>query len=97
MKIDFISLITALIFASGIWLLLSREWLKTIMGVSLVGHAVNVLILKAGAEGEDLVPQALILTAIVIGLGLQTLLLLFAYLTRKRLRVEDTDRLEEAP
>lgn len=97
MRLDLITFIAALIFSSGVWLLLSREWLKTVMGLSMIGHAVNILILKSGAGGEDILPQALILTAIVIGLGLQTLLLLFAYLARKKERVEDTDLLKEAP
>ncbi|KYG65943.1 sodium:proton antiporter [Bdellovibrio bacteriovorus] len=97
MSIDFVTFMAALIFSVGVWLLLSREWLKTIMGISMLGHAVNILLLQSSGEAADIFPQALILTAIVIGLGLQTLLLVFAYFARKKESVEDVDQLKEVP
>lgn len=97
MSIDLVSLMAAVIFSAGIWLLLSREWLKTIMGISMLGHSVNILLLQSSGQEPDIFPQALILTAIVIGLGLQTLLLVFAYFARKNESVEDIDQLKEVP
>ncbi|MHC3126356.1 monovalent cation/H+ antiporter subunit C [Brevundimonas sp. GN22] len=78
--------------ASGVWLLLRPRTFQVIIGLSLLGYAVNLFIfamgrLKAGAPplvnpGEvdtsayaDPVPQALVLTAIVISFALTALYL----------------------
>lgn len=85
-------MILSLLFAASIWLILSREWLRVIMGLSLLGHATNLFILKSGPF-TDVLPQALILTAIVIGLAIQTVLLIFAYFARQS---DDIDDMKEA-
>ena len=73
--------------AAGVYLTLSRDLLRCILGLALLGNAVNLLLLASGrinssqpaviAAGETLLsdaanplPQALILTAIVIGFAL---------------------------
>ena len=78
--------------ASGVWLLLRPRTFQVIIGLSLLGYAVNLFIfamgrLKQGAPplvspGEvdtaafaDPVPQALVLTAIVISFALTALYL----------------------
>lgn len=78
--------------ASGVWLLLRPRTFQVIMGLSLLGYAVNLFIfamgrLKMGAppivsSGEidpsayaDPVPQAMVLTAIVISFALTALYL----------------------
>ncbi|WP_292054479.1 MULTISPECIES: Na+/H+ antiporter subunit C [unclassified Brevundimonas] len=78
--------------ASGVWLLLRPRTFQVIIGLSLLGYAVNLFIfamgrLKAAAPplvhpGEvdpsafaDPVPQALVLTAIVISFALTALYL----------------------
>lgn len=78
--------------ASGVWLLLRPRTFQVIIGLSLLGYAVNLFIfamgrLKAGApplvsSGKvdtsafaDPVPQALVLTAIVISFALTALYL----------------------
>jgi multicomponent K+:H+ antiporter subunit C len=71
--------------ASGVWLLLRPRTYQVIMGLSLIGYAVNLFIFCMGrlaidkepiiVEGvaqnlmhyTDPLPQALVLTAIVIG------------------------------
>jgi multicomponent Na+:H+ antiporter subunit C len=76
------------IFASAVYLMLSRNILRFIFGLGLMTNAVNLLIFTVGrltrgrppliAAGETVpapgvanaLPQALILTAIVIGFGL---------------------------
>ena len=90
------SLCVAFLFGVGVWLLFSRDWLGIILSIGLLGHGVNLLILKSG-EGEvrEQLPQALVLTAIVIGLGIQTVLLVLACLGSRRERQPDTDRLPE--
>lgn len=92
------SLIPPLLFAAGVWLLLSRDWLRTVIGISLLGHAVNLILLSsAGSEPNDPLPQALVLTAIVIGFGLQAFLLILGMLYFRRHGMADTDELEEDP
>ena len=92
------SLIPPLLFAAGVWLLLSRDWLRTVIGISLLGHAVNLILLSsAGSELNDPLPQALVLTAIVIGFGLQAFLLILGTLYFRRHGMADTDELEEDP
>ncbi|KYG62340.1 hypothetical protein AZI87_17610 [Bdellovibrio bacteriovorus] len=87
-------MILSVIFAASIWLILSREWLRVIMGLSLLGHATNLFLLSSGSE-NDILPQALILTAIVIGLAIQTVLLIFAYFARQAQNIDDLDDMKE--
>lgn len=81
------------LFAAGIYLMLSRNLIRVILGFLLAGHSVNLLLLASGEGGappivgeptggdqlSDPVPQALILTAIVISLALSTFLFAMAY------------------
>ena len=67
--------------ACGIWLLLRGRSFPVVLGLSLLGYAVNVFIFAmgrlwrdappilgvAGTQIADPLPQALVLTAIVIG------------------------------
>ncbi|WP_413576626.1 sodium:proton antiporter [Bdellovibrio sp. HCB290] len=94
MIISAVSLLIAAIFASGIWLLFSRQWLGTIIGLLMLSHAINLLILNSGSMNDPL-PQALILTAIVIGLATQTVLLVLAYFAKRYQNVSDLNSLKE--
>ncbi|TCS36535.1 multisubunit potassium/proton antiporter PhaC subunit [Paucimonas lemoignei] len=78
---------------SGVWLLLRPRTFQLIMGLSLLGYAVNLFIFGMGrlavgkapiidsqlgadpARYADPVPQALVLTAIVIGFATTALFL----------------------
>ena len=78
---------------AGVTLLLERSLTRILLGVVLLGNGVNLLILSAGGaaggppllsltpEGEmaDPLPQAMILTAIIITLGVTAFLLAMAY------------------
>ena len=72
------------LYAAGLFMMLRRSAVKLIIGISLLGHAANLLIftiagltrgsrrslpggLTTAAAVADPMPQALILTAIVIG------------------------------
>ncbi len=75
------------LYAAGFYMVMRRSMVKVIIGLVLLGHAANLLIFTVGGlnrgapalvpvEGAapaatDPVPQALILTAIVIGFGIQ--------------------------
>lgn len=80
------------LFAAGVTLLLERSLTRVLMGVILLGNGANLLILSGGRLGEppivgtapdaemsDPLPQAMILTAIVITLGISAFLLAMAY------------------
>ena len=88
-----LALCTALLFSLGTWLLLQRRLTRIIIGLGLIGHGANLLLLLSGGRrgvapfigqiGErtpaDPMPQALALTAIVIAFGVTAFLLALAY------------------
>lgn len=82
----------AALFGIGTYLVLQRKLSRIIIGLGLLTHGANVLLITAGRRGRapivgtgdpadfsDPVPQALALTAIVITFAVTTLLLAFAY------------------
>lgn len=87
------ALVVAVLFASGVYLILQRTLTRVILGVGLIGNGANLLLLvSAGPAGRppligddapsifaDPLPQALALTAIVITFGLTAFLLALAY------------------
>ncbi|GAA2714403.1 Na(+)/H(+) antiporter subunit C [Micromonospora olivasterospora] len=77
---------------TGVTLLLERSLSRILLGVILLGNGVNLLILLGGRPGaapvvgtapidrmSDMLPQAMVLTAIVITFGLTAFLLAVAY------------------
>lgn len=79
-----LALAVALLVAAGVELLLGRSLFRAILGLSLLAHAANVVVLAAGGVGAaapilaregvasataDPLPQALVLTAIVISMA----------------------------
>jgi multicomponent Na+:H+ antiporter subunit C len=82
----------AALFGIGTYLLLQRKLSRIIIGLGLLTHGANVLLITAGRRGDppivgggdpstfaDPLPQALALTAIVITFGVTVLLLALAY------------------
>jgi len=97
-------IIMVALYACGVYLLLERSMTRVLLGFLLVGNATNLLILiMAGRSGSapivdgekpestfgDPLPQALILTAIVITFGVSAFLLALIYRSW-RLAQEDT-------
>lgn len=90
MSLSLVVLIGVL-FGTGTYLLLHRTLTRIVLGVAMLGNGVNVLILATGARSggapiigrdgpfTDSVPQALVLTAIVIGFALTAFLLALAW------------------
>ena len=93
-----LALSVGLLTAVGVYLLLARRAFPAILGLSLLAHAANLVVLAAGDRGEnapilvngvergllaDPVPQALVLTAIVISMAV-TLYLLATFAARAR-------------
>ncbi len=82
----------AALFGVGTYLILQRKLSRIIIGLGLLTHGANVLLITAGRRGDppiigdadaarfaDPLPQALALTAIVITFGVTTLLLALGY------------------
>ena len=91
------ALTIAVLVAGSVYLVLQRGLVRVIFGMSLFGHATNLTLLAAGVgawRGEafpsrtpledmsDPLPQAFVLTAIVIAMATTTILLLMAALGR---------------
>lgn len=104
--------ISALV-AAGVFLTLSRNILRCVIGISLIGSGANLLLFASGrigsgappvipAGGEVLVefvnplPQALVLTAIVIGFALTCFSLVLALAVQQRTGISNTDALRQA-
>lgn len=85
--------LAAALFATGTYLVLQRELTRVLIGLALLSHGANAVLLNAtGAPGEptfvdepsqgpllDPLPQAFALTAIVITFGVTAFLLALAY------------------
>ena len=98
------------LFAAGIYMMLRRSLVKILVGLLLLGYAVNLLLFNSAnlipgkppiiAVGEtspppvyaDPIPQALILTAIVISFGVTAFAIV---LIRQTYHVSGTDDLNE--
>ena len=89
------AIVIGILFMAAVYLILSRSLLKIILGTGLLSHGAHLLILTMGGlavhprlswhEGvtdyADPLPQALILTAIVISFGVTAFILVLAYRT----------------
>jgi multicomponent Na+:H+ antiporter subunit C len=109
-----VALSAAALVASGVYLALSRDALRAVVGVSLVGAGANLVVLSAGrvdglmpafvAQGANRLagdaanplPQALVLTAIVIGFSLTCFALALVLSIRQRFGVTDSTQLGAA-
>jgi multicomponent Na+:H+ antiporter subunit C len=109
-----VAALVGLFFTAAVYLLLSRSLIRMLLGLALLGNAVNLLILVAGrltravppivppgaetplVASANPLPQALILTAIVIGFAMFAFLLVLSYRAYASLDADDTDKLRLA-
>ena len=102
-------IVMAVLYACGVYLMLERSMTRVLVGFLLVGNATNLLIMvMAGVPGvspfydgetasdemSDPLPQALVLTAIVITFAVSAFLLALIYRSW-RLSHEGEDDLED--
>ncbi len=93
--------------ACGTYLVLGQHLSRVVIGVGLLGHGVNVLLVQSGGDGgepafaagdpatfADPLPQAFVLTAIVITFGVMAFLLALSY---RSWRVNGNDEVEDDP
>lgn len=101
-----LAILVGILFTAAVYLILSRSLLKVILGTGLLSHGAHLLILTMGGLGglappvvldgvtdfADPLPQALILTAIVISFGVTAVMLVMAY---RMYAVHQTDNMNE--
>jgi multicomponent Na+:H+ antiporter subunit C len=100
-----ITILSGVLVTVATYLILSRNMIRVILGSAILSHAANLLLMAMGGFslrnvpllGEndtgftDALPQALILTAIVISFGVTAIFLVLAYRTYEE---NGTDNLE---
>ena len=101
-----IALTIGILVGGGTYLLLQRSLVRIAFGVGIISHAVNLLLLTSGvsayrdeplngrmdpAVAADPLPQAFVLTAIVITLAVTVFLLALAVIGRN----DNTHRIPE--
>jgi multicomponent Na+:H+ antiporter subunit C len=101
------------LYGTGLYMMMRRSIVKLIIGLVLLGHATNLLILTASGlvraspplipEGEvvpvlpiaDPLPQAVILTAIVIGFGVVAFTVVLIHRTYQANATDDIELIAE--
>ena len=109
-----IALLVGLFVAVAAYLMLSRALVRVLLGIVVLGNAVNLLIFVAGRlkgpsppivpAGQtspvgyvaNPLPQALILTAIVIGFAMFAFLIVLAFRAYQEMDADDTDHMRLA-
>jgi multicomponent Na+:H+ antiporter subunit C len=101
------------VVSAGLYLALSRHVLRSVVGISLVSAAANLVVFAAARpagplppvilEGQSALgqatsplPQALVLTAVVIGFALTCFSLIVALALQQRTGTVDTNELRAA-
>ena len=95
------------LFAIGVYQLLRRNLIRSVIGLVILANAVNLFLLSAGAYSgvapayttakeitSDPLPQALILTAIVISMGGTAFVLSMLYIISARYKTADMDEVD---
>ncbi len=106
--------LAGILMAASVWLMLSRNLVKFLLGLVLIGNVANLVIFASGgltygappliADGQTVptelvanpLPQALILTAIVIGFGLVAFTLVLALRAYQELGTVNIDAMNLA-
>jgi multicomponent Na+:H+ antiporter subunit C len=96
-----------LLFGLAVFQLLRRNFSRMALGVIILSNAINLFLLSMGAyNGEvaayanaagqrsDALPQALVLTAIVISLGGLSFVLALMYILSIRYKTTDSDEVD---
>lgn len=104
-----LAVLAGVLTAGGVWLILSRNLLKFLFGLVLISNVANLVIFSSGQVTEGLpplidksgtldaaansLPQALVLTAIVIGFGLVSFTLTLALRAWQSIGVSNVETL----
>lgn len=106
-----LTILIGVLYSAGFYMLLRRSMVKLLIGITLLGNGVNLLIFLLGriTKGKppviddelsffsdlyaDPIPQALILTAIVISFGFQSFAIVLLKRVYALLNTDDLDDL----
>ncbi len=101
------ALTVGLMFAVGIFQMLRRNIIRSAIGLIILSNAINLFLLSTGAydglaaayttatgQRSDAVPQALVLTAIVISMGGTALVMSMIYIISSRYKTADMDEVQ---
>ncbi|MBB3965587.1 multicomponent Na+:H+ antiporter subunit C [Rhizobium metallidurans] len=108
------AVLVGLFFTAAVYLMLSKFSIRIMLGIAVLGNAVNLLLFTSGRltrevppiipDGLDALPsgaanplpQALILTAIVISFSLLAFLLVLTYRAYQDIGTDNTDEMRVA-
>mgnify|MGYP002734053554 CR=1 FL=1 len=108
------SILVGIFFSVAIYLMLSRNSVRMLLGIAVLGNAVNLTLFTAGRLTREVppiigsseqvlamntanpLPQALILTAIVISFSFFCFLLVLTWRAFQTLKTDDTDEMRAA-
>lgn len=111
---NLLAIVVGILVASGVYLILSRDLIRVMLGLSILSNGANLLIFTAGRVTRDAppiidehatvpegiianpLPQALILTAIVIGFSLLAFALVLTFRSYRAIGNVDVDGLRFA-
>jgi multicomponent Na+:H+ antiporter subunit C len=96
-----------IVFAIALYQMLQRNVIRSAIGIILLGSAINLVLLAAGSSNgiappystaggtqADALPQALVLTAIVISMGGLAFILSMLYIISVRYQTGDIDEVD---
>lgn len=100
------SLTIGALFGIAVFQMLSRSIIRSVIGLVMLANAVNLFLLSTGAYNglepaytnvlgvrSDALPQALILTAIVISMGGTAFVLAMLYIVSARYKTSDVEEI----
>jgi len=104
----FMIIISGVLYSIGTYLMLSKTLLRIILGTALLSHATHLMLLAVsglkkgavpliaatGTKYTDPLPQALMLTSIVITFALTAFILVLAYRTYLVSGTDDINKLK---
>ncbi len=108
------AILVGLFFTAAVYLMLSKFSIRIMLGIAILGNAVNLLLFTSGrltrevppiipdgldalpAGAANPLPQALILTAIVISFSLLAFLLVLTYRAYQDIGTDNTDEMRVA-
>lgn len=102
-----IIIVAGVLVTVATYLLLSKNLIRVILGTAILTHAVHLLIMAMGGfkgksvpiigerttDFADALPQALILTSIVISFAVTAFFLVLAYQTFKKTKTDDLNKM----
>lgn len=100
-----LSLLIGILTSTGVYLLLRAQTFPVVLGLTLLSYAVNLFLFATGrlvvgqppiittgpAGYTDPLPQALVLTAIVIGFAMTAFVIMLALKARAELGTDEVD------